>query len=53
MPTTTLFQIDGENLGWTDQERGTILREVGHALGFTHEHHNPDRKETLTPKQGK
>ncbi|KAJ3488053.1 hypothetical protein NLI96_g3113 [Meripilus lineatus] len=51
-PAMTFSEIDGENSDWTDDERGTILREVGHALGFAHEHHNPDCKEILTSKQG-
>ncbi|RXW18660.1 hypothetical protein EST38_g7194 [Candolleomyces aberdarensis] len=43
------------NFGWvysapgiTDPERGVILHEFGHAIGYLHEHQSPRRGEKLT-----
>ena len=43
------------NLGWVystpetgDEERGVILHEFGHAIGYLHEHQSPRRGEKLT-----
>ncbi|KAJ2922193.1 hypothetical protein H1R20_g14905, partial [Candolleomyces eurysporus] len=43
------------NFGWvyptpelTDPERGVILHEFGHAIGYMHEHQSPRRGEKLT-----
>lgn len=43
------------NLGWvfsgattTDEEKGVILHEFGHAIGYLHEHQSPRRGEKIT-----
>ncbi|RXW15893.1 hypothetical protein EST38_g9961 [Candolleomyces aberdarensis] len=48
-PTQTMnFGWVGSNPGIADNERGVILHEFGHAIGYMHEHQSPRRGEKLT-----
>ncbi|RXW15891.1 hypothetical protein EST38_g9963 [Candolleomyces aberdarensis] len=48
-PTQTMnFGWVDSNPGIADEERGVILHEFGHAIGYMHEHQSPRRGEKLT-----
>ena len=46
-PTMNLGWIDDSNNVLRDDEKGVILHEFGHVLGFTHEHQSPARAQTM------
>ncbi|KAF9530520.1 hypothetical protein CPB83DRAFT_882060 [Crepidotus variabilis] len=51
LPTMNLGWVYGESTRISDDERGVILHEFGHALGLMHEHQSPTRGEKITLKE--
>ena len=47
-PTINLGWVDSSTETATPSEMGTILHELGHALGLLHEHQSPARRGKLT-----
>ena len=50
-PTMNLGWLDGSSDTITDNERGVILHEFGHAIGLLHEHQSPLRSDKITLKE--
>lgn len=50
-PTMNLGWLDGGSDTITDNERGVILHEFGHAIGLLHEHQSPLRSDKITLKE--
>ncbi|KIM38832.1 hypothetical protein M413DRAFT_29778 [Hebeloma cylindrosporum] len=49
--TMNLGWLDGNSDAISDDERGVILHEFGHALGLLHEHQSPLRGDKITLKE--
>ncbi|KIM38820.1 hypothetical protein M413DRAFT_75568 [Hebeloma cylindrosporum] len=49
--TMNLGWLDGSSDAISDDERGVILHEFGHALGLLHEHQSPLRGDKITLKE--